>query len=151
MRIIDNFLRYKVHSLRHAYLFNFYLSKIKYKKSEVNTEPTHFLTHMNNGKTFSSLNGMACSYQCYDQFQFLPGPWQAKRYWISWDLKKPILFRNKHNNTGNNVKSQIQSKKNGGIGGLLIRLNKVIRNQGTYFVVIMNNRLKVINVLGAPL
>ena len=49
------------------------------------------------------------------------------------------------------MKSQIQSKKNGGIGGLLIRLNKVIRNQGTYFVVIMNNRLKVINVLGAPL
>ena len=30
-------------------------------------------------------------------------------------------------------------------------LNKVIRNQGTYFVVIMNNRLKIINVHGAPL
>ena len=30
-------------------------------------------------------------------------------------------------------------------------LNKVIRNQGTYFVVIMNNRLKIISVHGAPL
>ena len=73
-------------------------------------------------------------------------------FFQDFDKPKGIGFlRNKHNNTGNNVKSQIQSKKNGGIGGLLMRLNKVIRNQGTYFVVIMNNRLKVINVLGAPL
>ena len=47
-------------------------------RPEVNTEPTHFLTLMNNGKAFSSLDGMACSYQCSDQFQFLPGHWQAK-------------------------------------------------------------------------
>ena len=26
---------------------------------------------MNKGKAFSSLDGMACSYQCSDQFQFL--------------------------------------------------------------------------------
>ena len=44
----------------------------------MSTEPTHFLTLMNNGKAFSSLDGMACSYQCSDQFQFLPGHWQAK-------------------------------------------------------------------------
>ena len=49
------------------------------------------------------------------------------------------------------MKSQIQSKGNGGILELLITLNKIIRNQGTYFVVIMNNRLKIISVHGAPL
>ena len=50
------------------------------------------------------------------------------------------------------MKSQIQNKKNGGIVELLIpTLNKIIRNQGTYFVVIMNNRLKTIRVRGAPL
>ena len=53
------------------------------------------------------------------------------------------------------MKSQIQKKKkkkNGGIVELLIpTLNKIIRNQDTYFVVIMNNRLKIISVHGAPL
>ena len=49
------------------------------------------------------------------------------------------------------MKSQIQNKKNGGIVELLIpTLNKIIRNQGTYFAVIMNNRLKIISVHGAP-
>ena len=41
------------------------------------------------------------------------------------------------------MKSQIQNKENGGILELLKTLNKIIRNQGTYFVVIMNNRLKI--------
>ena len=50
------------------------------------------------------------------------------------------------------MKSQIQNKKNGGIVELLIpTLNKVIRNQGTYFVVIMSDCLKIIGVHGAPL
>ena len=40
----------------------------------------------------------------------------------------------KINNTRNNMKSQIQNKENGRIGKLLITLNKVVRNQGTYFV-----------------
>ena len=54
------------------------------------------------------------------------------------------------------MKSQIQiqkkkkKKNNGGIGELLITLNKIIRNQGTYFVVIMNNRLKIISLLVLP-
>ena len=52
--------------------FNFNLGKIKLRP-EVSTEPTHFLTLMNNGKTFSSLDGMGCSYQCSDQSQFLSG------------------------------------------------------------------------------
>ena len=43
------------------------------------------------------------------------------------------------------MKSQIQNKNNGGIGELLITLNRVIRNQGTCFVVTMNNRLKISN------
>ena len=50
------------------------------------------------------------------------------------------------------MKSQIQNKKNGGIMELLIPiLNKIMKNQGTYFVAIMNNRLKIISVHGAPL
>ena len=77
----------------------------------MNSEPIHFLTLMNNGKAFSNLDGMAFSYQCSDQFQFLPGLWQTKRYWISWDLKKPNLLKNDLNNTRNNMKSQIQNKK----------------------------------------
>ena len=39
---------------------------------KLNTDPTHFLTLMNNDKAFSSLDGKAGSYQCSDQFQFLP-------------------------------------------------------------------------------
>ena len=68
-------------------------------------------------------------------------------------LKNPAnLFKNNLNNTRNNMKSQIQNKKNGGIVELLIpTLNKIIRNQDTYFVVIMNNLLKIISVYGAPL
>ena len=49
------------------------------------------------------------------------------------------------------MKSQIQNKENGGILELLITLNKIISNQGTYFVVIMNNRLEIISVPGPPL
>ena len=47
------------------------------------------------------------------------------------------------------MKSQIQNKqkKNSGIVELLIpTLNKIIRNQNTYFVVTMNNRLKITSV-----
>ena len=36
----------------------------------MNSEPTNFLTFMNNDKAFSSLDGMPC--QCPDQFQLLP-------------------------------------------------------------------------------
>ena len=49
------------------------------------------------------------------------------------------------------MKSHIQNKKNGGIRELLTALNKIIRNQGSYFIVTMNNDLKIICVLGAPL
>ena len=76
--------------MRHTYLFHFYLNKTIWKRPEVHSEHTHFLTFMNNGKVFSSLDYMTCSFQCFGQFQLLPGHWQAKRYWISWDLKNPI-------------------------------------------------------------
>ena len=76
----------------------------------MNSEPTNFLTFMNNDKAFSSLDGMPC--QCPDQFQLLPEHWQAKRYGISWDLEKRNLLENNSNNTRNNMKSQIQNKKN---------------------------------------
>ena len=49
------------------------------------------------------------------------------------------------------MKSQIQNENNGGTGEILIGLSKVIRNQGTYFVVTMNNHMKIISVVGAPL
>ena len=49
------------------------------------------------------------------------------------------------------MKSQIQNKKNGGIGELLITLNKIIRNQVGYFVVIKSNHHKLMSVPGAPL
>ena len=61
-------------------------------------------------------------------------------------------LKNNLNNTRNNIKSQIQNKKNGEIVELLIpTLNKIIRNQGTYFVKIMNNHLQIMSVYGAPL
>ena len=61
-------------------------------------------------------------------------------------------LKNNLNNTRNNIKSQIQNTKNGEIVELLIpTLNKIIRNQGTYFVVIMNNHLKIMSVRGALL
>ena len=47
------------------------------------------------------------------------------------------------------MKFQIQNKKNCKIVELLITLNKIIKNQGTYFVVIMNNRLNLIMVLSS--
>ena len=50
------------------------------------------------------------------------------------------------------MKSQIQDKRNSGIVELLMQiLNKIIRNQSAYFVVIMNNRLEITSVHGAPL
>ena len=49
------------------------------------------------------------------------------------------------------MKFQIQNKKDGGIEELLITLNKIIRNQGTYFILIMNNCLKIISLFGTPL
>ena len=51
----------------------------------------------------------------------------------------------------NNVKSQIQNKRNGRIGELLVTLNKIIRNEGSYFVVTMNNRLKIMCTWCSPL
>ena len=94
----DNFLRCKIHSTI----------------LELNSELTHFVTFMNNGRAVSRLDGMACIYQCFDQFQLLPGRWQAKRCWISWDFEKPNLSEHNPNNTRNNMKSQIQNKRNGG-------------------------------------
>ena len=50
------------------------------------------------------------------------------------------------------IKKKKKKKKNGGIVELLVpTLNKIIKNQDTYFVLIMNNRLKIVNVHGAPL
>ena len=51
------------------------------------------------------------------------------------------------------MKSQIKKKKKKVefVELLVSLLNKIIRNQDTFFVVIMNNRLKIISAHGAPL
>ena len=79
-------------------------------------EPTHFLTVMNNGVTFSSLHGMTCSYQSATRTLTSQGIGFFET------LKTPAnLFKNNLNNTRNNMKPQIQKKKkkkerkNGGI------------------------------------
>ena len=88
-------------------------------RPEMSTEPIHSLTLMNNGKAFSSLDGMTCSYQCSDQFQFLAGHWQAKVLDFLRPWKNPVnLFKNNLNKTRNN--SLKFKKKNGGIVELLI-------------------------------
>ena len=74
---------------------------------------------INNGETLLSLDEMTCSYLCHEQLHFLPGHWQAKMYWISWDLQKPNLLENNPNNSRNNIepqmKSQIKTKNPRGI------------------------------------
>ena len=73
---------------------------------------------MNNaGKAFSSLDGMACCYQCFDQFQFLPGHILASQcIGFLETLKNPAnLFKNNLNNIRNNMESN-----SGGIVELLI-------------------------------
>ena len=75
------------------------------KRPDVNSEPTHFLTFMNNGKVFPSLGIMQ-----------LPMPWPApasnwplasQKYWIPWDLQKPDLLENNPIKIRSNMKSQI--------------------------------------------
>ena len=84
-------------------------------------------------------------------FSFYQGT-DKPRYWISWALKYPAnLFNNDLDNTRNDMKSQIQKKKVEFLELLVSTLNKIIRNQDTFFVVIMNNCLKVISAHGAPL
>ena len=53
------------------------------------------------------LTEMACSYQCPDQVQLLPGYW-PKRSWISPDLLKLNLLENNPMNIWGNIKSQIK-------------------------------------------
>ena len=77
----------------------------------MSTEPTNFLTLMNSGKAFSSFDGMACCYQCFDLFQFLQGHWQGIGFLET--FKNPAnLIKNNLNNAKNNMKSQIQNNDN---------------------------------------
>ena len=84
----------------------------------MSTEPTNFQTLMNNGKAFSSLDGMACCYQCFDQFQFLPGHWQAKVLDFLRPQKAKPIFLNMI--LINNIRNNMKSNNNGGIVELLI-------------------------------
>ena len=61
-------------------------------------------------------------------------------------LKNPanLLKKNLNNTRNNEVSNSKKNLKNGGIVELLIpTLNKIVMNQDTYFVIIMNNRLKI--------
>ena len=84
---------------------------VKYLRTEVNSEPVHFHTFMDNGKAFLSLDGMACSCQCPEQLPLISRHWQAKRHWITSDLQKPKLLENNHSNTSNNMKSKQTQKE----------------------------------------
>ena len=85
------------------------LTRVKLNvRPAVSTEPTHFLTLMSNGKAFSSLDDMAYSYQCSDQFQFLSRTLKSQGVGFFETLKNTAnLFKNNLNN----MKSQIQKKK----------------------------------------
>ena len=48
------------------------------------------------------------------------------------------------------MRSQIQKKKRRIVELLMPTLNKIIRTQDTYFVAIMNNRLKIIRYMVFP-
>ena len=99
-------------------------------RPEVSTEPTYFLTLMNNGKVFSSLDGMICSYQCSDQFHFLPG------YGIGFleTLKDPVnlLKNNLLIKPGIiwNLKFEKKKKKNCGITNTNIFQKKKASHEG---------------------
>ena len=86
----NNFLRCKMHSVRHTHLFNFYLNKIIWKRPEVNSEPTHFLTFKNNDEAFSILDGMACSYQSLTSFSFYQDTKRPKGNGFCETLENPI-------------------------------------------------------------
>ena len=79
--------------MRDTYLFNFNLSKIKCKRSDVNSEPTKFLTFMDNIEAFSSLDSIACSYQYSDQFNFYQDTDKPKGIGFLETLKKPVYLK----------------------------------------------------------
>ena len=91
-RRIYFFWKCEVHSVRHTSLT---LTRIKSCKRSETTWHSWIMKFMNNGKAFPSLDGMTCSNLWHDQPQFLPGHWQAKKYWISWDLQTPNLLEKK--------------------------------------------------------
>ena len=76
------------------------------------------MAFMNNGKAFPSVNGRFFSNPCHSQLHLLPDHWQAERYWISSDLRKPNLFENNLNNSRNDLKSE--NKKNRSISLLVL-------------------------------
>ena len=67
---------------------------------------------MNSGKAFSSLDGIACSYQCSDQFVSTKTLTSQVGIGFLETIKNPAnSFKNNLNKTRNDMKSQIQKKK----------------------------------------
>ena len=133
----DNFLRRKIHSVRHTHLFNFYWNKIICKRPEVNSEPTHFLTFINNDEAFSILDDMACSYQSLTSFSFYQDTEKPKGNGFRETLKNPIyqkiiLIAPEIREVSNS--KQKERMNNQFVELLIPTLNKII----------LNNRQKII-------
>ena len=56
----------------------------------MNSEPTHFLSFMNNGKAFPSFDGMACSYSALTNFSICQGTDTPKVIGFLESFKNPI-------------------------------------------------------------
>ena len=66
---------------------------MKCKRPEAKFERTHFLTHTNNDKTFSSLDGMTCSYSALTSFSFYQETDKPKGIGFLETLKNPIYLK----------------------------------------------------------
>ena len=116
--------------MRHTFLTFTWVKS--FKRFEVKSEATHFLTFMNNGKTFPSIDGMSYPSQCPDQLKFLLAQWRAERYWICWDLQTFNLLQRNPNSTRNNMKFKIKNKKEWKrkfVKLVIPKLNKIISYQ----------------------
>ena len=80
-------------NVKHTYHFNFYFCKIKYKIPEANSEPTHFLTLMKNGKTFSTIDDIWHAVtSALTSFSFYQDSGKPKGIGFLETLKNPILL-----------------------------------------------------------
>ena len=81
-------------------------------RPDVSTELNNFLTLVNNGKAFSSLDGMVCATSVWPVSVSIRSLASQGIGFLE-TLKNPAnLFKNNLNNTRNNMKPQIQNNNN---------------------------------------
>ena len=131
---------------RKAFFFNFYMSKIICKRLELNSEPTHFLTFMDSGKAFPSLDGMACSYQCLSFYQ---GNDKPKCIGFLETLKNQTCQKITLMTPGiiRSLKLKTKKRKHNFVELLIPTLNKGVNHWRGQT---MNNHHKIISLHGAP-